>query len=171
MNISAPTQAPLVLRAQTLLPQNFSPFGSVIGASDLPVTSINGGNAQRMDLLSDMQLTAAGGRPMLALFRAQARQFPLPITAMERHVLGSQSFVPLGTQRFVVVVARPGSAPQACELHAFVTNGRQGVVLSPGTWHHALLALDGGDFAVIERKGSTVDCELCTVAEAVELVL
>ena len=171
MNTSAFTPTPLLLRPQALQHQRFAAFGSVIGASDLPGTSINGGNAQRMDLLSDMQLTAAGGRPMLALFRAQARQFPLTITSLERHALGSQSFVPLGTQRFVVVVARPGPAPQAGELQAFVTNGRQGVVLAPGTWHHALLAVEGGDFAVIERKAASVDCELCHMAEAIELVL
>ncbi|WP_338138195.1 ureidoglycolate lyase [Comamonas aquatica] len=77
----------------------------------LPAWPINGGNAMRHELLADLQLTAEGGVPMLVLFSAQARQFPLDVTELERHALGSQTFVPLGTQRFVVVVARPGRPP------------------------------------------------------------
>ena len=160
-----------MLHAQPLTPAAFAPFGIVLaveGQPDtLPQRSINGGTTQRFDLLADLQLTTAGGVPTVALFRAQARQFPLPITEMERHAQGCQMFVPLGTQRFVVVVARPGPAPQAQDLHAFVTNGRQGVVLAPGTWHHALLAVEGGDFVVVERRAGEVDCEVCSLEECV----
>lgn len=166
--ISPPTFSSHCLLAQPLTPAAFSPFGHVLAidgqADALPQRCINGGNAQRFDLLADMQLTADGGVPQLALFRAQARPFSLAITQMERHALGSQTFVPLGTQRFVVVVARPGPAPQAGDLHAFVTNGRQGVVLAPGAWHHALLAVEGGDFVVIERKAQEVDCDVCCLS-------
>ena len=165
----APTPSPHRLVPQALTPAAFAPFGTVLaveGQPDaLPQRSINSGNAQRYDLLADLQLTAAGGVPTVALFRAQARQFPLPITEMERHALGSQTFVPLGTQRCVVVVARGGEAPQAQDLQAFVTNGCQGVVLAPGTWHHALLAVEGGDFVVVERRATEVDCEVCSLVE------
>ncbi|KAI1691711.1 ureidoglycolate lyase domain-containing protein [Ditylenchus destructor] len=107
---------------------------------------INDGNATRFDLLDDLRLDAEGGRPMLALFRAQARRFPHEVAEMERHTLGSQTFVPLGDRRFAIVVARAGEAPaSADQLAAFVTDGRQGVVLAPGTWHHALMAVDAGD--------------------------
>ncbi|MGJ7553889.1 ureidoglycolate lyase [Variovorax sp. RB3P1] len=151
------------LAAQPLTAQAFAPYGTVIAA---PATDtgrpINGGNATRFDLLDDLQLGANGGRPMLALFRAQARRFPHAVTEMERHALGSQTFVPLGERRFVIVVARAGDAPvSAGELAAFVTDGRQGVVLAPGTWHHALLAVDAGDFVVVERMGGEVDCDIC----------
>ena len=165
----------LVLAAQPLTPAAFAPFGQVVAvdgqAATLPQRSINSGNARRYDLLADLQLTADGGVPTLALFRAQARQFPLQVVEMERHALGSQTFVPLGTQRFVVVVARPGPAPQAADLHAFITDGRQGVVLAPGTWHHALLAVEGGDFAVVERRAAQVDCDVCGVDPALTVAL
>lgn len=150
-----------------LTPERFAPFGHVVAVDGqtphITAWPINDGNAMRHELLTDLQVTAEGGVPMLAIFRAQARQFPLRVTDMERHRLGSQTFIPLGTQRFVVVVARAGSAPQAGDLHAFITDGCQGVVLAPGTWHHALLAVEGGDFAVIERKAAEVDCEVCRV--------
>lgn len=154
------------LAAQPLTAQAFAPYGTVIAAPATdPGRPINGGNAMRFDLLDDLQLGADGGRPMLALFRAQARRFPHAVTDMERHALGSQTFVPLGERRFVIVVARAGDAPvSAGELAAFVTDGRQGVVLAPGTWHHALLAVDAGDFVVVERAGGKVDCDICHLA-------
>ena len=151
------------LVAQPLTSKTFAPYGTVIAAPAGEGRPINGGNAQRFDLVDDLQLGASGGRPMLALFRAQARRFPHEVTEMERHALGSQTFVPLGERRFVIVVAPAGEAPTAAGmLAAFVTDGRQGVVLAPGTWHHALLAVDAGDFVVIERAaGVEVDCDVC----------
>ena len=164
------SESALPLVAQPLNAAAFAPFGHVLqvpeaGAAATPRT-INGGNALRYDLLPHVPLTAEGGVPILAIFRAQARSFPLPVTEMERHVLGSQAFVPLGTQRFVVVVAAADSACTAQDLHAFVTDGRQGIVLAPGTWHHALLAVEGGDFVVLERRGPAVDCDVRTVPHA-----
>ncbi|MET3495634.1 ureidoglycolate lyase [Variovorax boronicumulans] len=160
MNAELPLAAPLV--AQPLSPTAFAPYGTVIEVPAGEGRSINGGNARRFDLVGDLQLDADGGRPMLALFRAQARSFPHEVSEMERHALGSQTFVPLGERRFVIVVARAGDAPaSAGDLAAFITNGHQGVVLAPGTWHHALLAVDAGDFVVIERAADGVDCDVC----------
>jgi ureidoglycolate lyase len=163
-----------VLKPSPLTPQAFAPFGQVLGLAGQPAAlegrMINGGNAQRYDLLPDLQMQALGGRPMLALFRAQARSFPLPLGELERHAHGAQAFIPLGTQRFMVVVAVAGEAPRADQLHAFVSDGRQGVVLAPGTWHHALLAIDGGDYVVIERRASAVDCDVHALGEPVLLL-
>ncbi|MDR6888298.1 MULTISPECIES: ureidoglycolate lyase [Variovorax] len=160
-----PASACAPLSVAPLTPHAFAPFGTVIEAPDAGGRAINGGNARRFDLLDNLQLDAAGGRAMLALFRAEARSFPHGVAEMERHALGSQTFVPLGERRFVIVVARAGEAPaSAGGLAAFVTDGRQGVVLAPGTWHHALLAVDAGDFVVIERAGEAVDCDLCALA-------
>jgi len=158
--------APHVLVPQPLTPQAFASYGTVLAAPAAAGRPINGGNAERFDLVDDLQLGAQGGRPMLALFRAQARRFPHEVTEMERHALGSQTFVPLGERRFVIVVAPAGEAPTtAGMLEAFVTDGRQGVVLAPGTWHHALLAVDAGDFVVIERAAAAVDCDVCWLQE------
>jgi ureidoglycolate lyase len=79
---------------------------------------------------------------------------------MERHPLSSQAFVPLSAAPFVVIVAQPGPEPQARDLHAFITNGRQGVNFRRGTWHHPLLARGGvSDFIVIDRGGPGDDCD------------
>ena len=164
------------LKAQPLTAAAFAPFGQVIAfdaatAATVPHCTINSGNSVRYDLIPNMQLTAQGGTPMLALFRAQARTFPLNIGEMERHTLGSQTFIPLGTQRFVLVVAAASAPCHAHALQAFITNGRQGVMLAPGTWHHALLAVEGGDFAVLERRAGQVDCEVQAMPAGLQLHL
>ncbi|SDJ30154.1 ureidoglycolate lyase [Variovorax sp. OV700] len=164
MNDAAPRAALMPLAVQPLTPQAFAPYGTVIEAPAGAGRPINGGNAQRFDLVSDLQLGTANGRPMLALFRAEARRFPHQVTEMERHALGSQTFVPLGERRFVIVVAPRGAAPSPETLAAFITDGLQGVTLAPGTWHHALLAVDAGDFVVVERAGDAVDCDTCAFA-------
>ncbi|WP_298438104.1 ureidoglycolate lyase [Ottowia sp.] len=160
------------LVARPLDARTFAPFGTVI---EVPVAAagrpINAGSSERFDLVDDLALDAAGGRGAIAVFRAQARRFPFTLIELERHALGSQSFLPLGVARFVLVVAPAGKPPAPDALTAFVTHGRQGVVLAPGTWHHALLAVEAGDFAVIERAAAQVDCECHHLKEAVDLRL
>lgn len=159
------------LVARPLDPDDFQRFGTVLQAPSCANAGrpINAGTARRFDLMDDLHLHTAGGRAQLALFRARARSFPLALHALECHRLGSQTFVPLGAKRFVIVVAPAGVPPDATALAAFVTDGTQGVTLAPGTWHHALLALDEGDFVVIERAAPETDCVLCTLPAAVEV--
>jgi ureidoglycolate lyase len=157
-----------VLVPQPLTPDAFATYGSVVQVpAGAEGHAINGGTSERFDLISDLQLDADGGRPMLAIFRAQARRFPHAVDEMERHALGSQTFVPLGERRFVIVVAPAGAAPSADTLAAFITDGCQGVALAPGTWHHALLAVDAGDFVVLERAAAAVDCGTCRLQQPV----
>jgi ureidoglycolate lyase len=161
--------APRVLRPEPLGAAAFAAFGTVIAWDErAPARPINGGTSLRLDLLPSLALSGAGVAPCLALFRARAREFPLPLTEVERHRHGAQLFIPLGALRFVVVVARAQSTPEAASLHAFISNGAQGVVLAPGTWHHALLAVDSGDFVVIERSAAEVDCDTVQLAAEVD---
>jgi ureidoglycolate lyase len=155
MNLPPPRR----LVPQPLTSAAFAPYGTVLQAPGGTGRPINGGTSQRFDLVDDLQLQLQGGRPALAIFRATARRFPHSVDVMERHALGSQSFVPLGARRFVIVVAAAGPRPEAPALVAFITDGEQGVTLAPGTWHHALLAVDAGDFVVLERAAPQVDCD------------
>lgn len=163
-----------LLQPQPLTAAAFASYGRVLQAPAgalAEAETINAGTAQRLELVPDARLGAGADRPVIALMRAQARTLPMPLTELERHRLGSQSFVPLGApRRFVVVVARPGPAPtEASHLVAFVSDGTQGVWLAPGTWHHALLALDAGDFLVVERRGELPDCDVVALVEPVLL--
>jgi ureidoglycolate lyase len=161
------------LRPQPLTDAAFAPYGRVlqVPADGRGGHPINGGTTQRFELLADAALTAEGGRPVLSISQAQARVLPMALVEMERHALGSQSFVPLGAaRRLVLVVARPGPAPREIgDLAAFVSDGAQGVWLAPGTWHHPLLALDAGDFLVVERRSGAVDCDVVALQPPVWL--
>ena len=84
------------LLPQPLTPAAFQPFGTVLQAPTGAGRMINAGSSERFELVDDLQLGAEGGRAQLALFRAQARSFPLQVQEVERHQLGSQTFVPWG---------------------------------------------------------------------------
>jgi len=152
-----------VLPVLPLTAEAFAPFGQVVSADAAAQRyAINDGTAERFHDLARIDTARDGGRPVLSLFRASPRPLPLQIRLMERHRLGSQAFVPLGTQRFLVLVAPPGPAPTAAALRCFLASPGQGINFNAGTWHHPLIALGGGgDFLVIDRAAvdGAVDCD------------
>ena len=141
----------------------FSAFGDVIEAGGAGRhRTINEGFAQRYDDLARLDTLRQQGRPVLSVFRARPRTLPVQLRLVERHLLGSQAFVPLLQQRFLVVVAPSGPAPTPLQLRCFMSRPGQGVNYAAGTWHHPLIALDaGGDFLVIDRGApeGEEDCE------------
>ena len=147
----------------------FAPYGWLADAGGAAGRPINEGTTHRVDAVGELQLTAEGGAPCLALFRAQPRDPRGPWQQLERHRLGTQTFVPMGGARYVVLVALGGEQPDMSTLAAFAVGGQQAVTLRAGTWHHGLIAPEGGDYVVIERQAETVDCELATLAIAVTL--
>ena len=159
------------LLARPITAEAFAAYGWVAQADGQPGRPINGGSSLRVDGGGELALTAEHGAPGLAVFRAQARDPQGPWQELERHRLGTQTFVPMGGVRYVVLVALGAQAPEPDTLAAFVVNGRQSVTLRAGTWHHGLIALDAGDFVVIERSAPQVDCEGATLAQPVTLQL
>jgi ureidoglycolate lyase len=168
------------LQVQPLSAAAFAPYGEVIGipvtgvpgagrADGLSVRAINGGTSQRWDMPDALQLHAQGGEPCVAVFRAQAQALVGPWRLLERHRLGTQTFIPLAGARCVVLVARGEAAPDPVTLAAFAVDGAQGFTLHADTWHHGLIALDAGDFVVIERRAAEVDCEFAELALPVTL--
>lgn len=161
------------LAAQPLTAEAFAPFGEVIGAAP-GGAAINGGTARRHEAVAALDLVREEGRAALAVYAAQARPFPFDAVELERHLLSDQVFLPLGAaQRCVLLVAPAGSPPLAADCRAFLSDGTQGVRLRAGTWHHALLALQDGPWAVLERRArdGTPDCEVRRLDAPLRLVL
>jgi ureidoglycolate lyase len=130
---------------------SFAPFGLLVDARAREPETINAGTTARHSDLAPLDLRAPGVDPMLGIYVARARAFPLAVEKLERHAQAAQVFLPLGMHRFVVVVAPGEHAPEWERLRAFVTHPGQGIALNRGTWHHGLIALGDGDrFAVIE---------------------
>ena len=148
----------------------FAPFGALIDAAAVTPEAINDGTTLRHSDLAALDLRGGASDPVLGIYVARARQFPLRIAKLERHRQAAQVFLPLGNQRFVVVVAAGNEAPDWGSLRAFVTRPGQGVVINRGCWHHGLVALNDGDrFAVIEGGGYRADTHEVAAPRAIEL--
>jgi len=156
------------LPVQPLTAEAFAPYGQVIelGGSGTRQISINDGRCMRHHDLA-RPLAAAPGAVAFSLFDAAATALPARLTLMERHRLGSQSFAPFGTGlQLVAVVADAAIAADALgpqHLRAFLTNGQQGLQLSPGVWHHPLLSLQAGPWLVADRIAPEVDCDVVRI--------
>jgi ureidoglycolate lyase len=91
----------------------------------------------------------------------------LRIDRLERHPLGSQAFVPLGPQPFLVVVGDEGDLAFE-RIHVYLSSGQQGVNYRRNVWHHPLIALhERARFLVLDRAGLGPNCEERSLAEAV----
>ena len=159
------------LQARPITADTFAAYGWLACAEGRTGRPINDGSSLRVDDVGQLDLTAAGGAPCLAIFRARARDPRGPWQVLERHRLGTQTFVPLAGVGCVMLVATGDAAPDVSTLAAFVVTGHQAVTLRAGTWHHGLIALQDGDFIVIERLAAELDCDLATLHEAVTLAL
>ena len=159
------------LQARPITADNFAAYGWLASARGRSGRPINEGSSLRVDDVGQLDLNAAGGAPCLAVFRARARDPRGPWQVLERHRLGTQTFVPLGGVSFVVLVATGDATPDVFTLAAFVVAGHQAVTLRAGTWHHGLIALQDGDFIVVERQATEPDCDLATLPEAVMLAV
>jgi ureidoglycolate lyase len=131
----------------------FAAFGDVLDARG-EFRLINDRMCQRYHDRARLEFGDARGG--ISIFRAEPRALPYRFDLIERHPDGSQAFIPMTAQPFLVIVApEPGATPRA-----FITDGAQGINLHRGTWHGVLTPLHApGLFAVIDRIGATPNLE------------
>lgn len=150
----------LNLKAQPLTPEAFAPFGDVIDSRRASSFPINGGRTQRYHDLASIEILGDGGRPLISIFVSQPVQVPLAVECLERHPLGSQAFIPMHGERFLIVVAPPGDTIDPQSVRAFITDGHQGINYRAGTWHAVHSVLDReGEFLVVDRGGPGHNCD------------
>jgi ureidoglycolate lyase len=138
------------LVAAPLDARTFANYGSVIDVAGRVPESINDGTTRRYSDLAQLDVSGRGD-PILSIYVASARELPMRIARLERHREASQVFLPLGMQRFIVVVAPGLDTPEWEGVRAFMTAPGQGIALKRACWHHGLVALGDGDrFAVLE---------------------
>ncbi len=135
----------------------FAPFGDLMDASGPPDKIINQGQCGRFHDLA--QLDFSDGRTGISLFDANPRALPYRLDMVERHPDGSQAFIPMAHQAFLVIVAADdGGVPG--HPRAFVTEPGQAVNYHRGTWHGVLTPLHApGLFAVVDRIGAGANLE------------
>lgn len=151
---------------QPLTAENFAPFGDVLEAVGEPDKIINAGLCGRFHDLANLDFTGEDARPGISLFCSKARTLPHTLDMMERHPLGSQAFIPMSADPFMVIVAPDEDGKPGTPL-AFLTTPGQGVNYHRNVWHGVLTPLvDDALFAVVDRIGEGGNLEEFVFEEA-----
>ena len=150
---------------QPLTAKAFAPFGDVLEATGEPDKIINAGLCGRFHDLANLDFTGEDARAGISLFRSKARTLPYTLDMVERHPFGSQAFIPMSADPFMVIVALDEGGRPGTPL-AFLTNPGQGVNYHRNTWHGVLTPLiDNARFAVVDRIGAGGNLEEHTFNE------
>lgn len=156
------------VKIQPLTAEAFLPFGEVLACENNPFFHINDRHTERYHALAQVETDAKVG---LSLFRnIQVTQIPFEISMLERHPLGSQTFIPMQGQQFLIVVAPAldQQQPDLTQIQGFISNGLQGINYRAGTWHHPLLTREApSDFVVVDRIGTEANCDVYTFPEKI----
>ncbi|MCA0940012.1 ureidoglycolate lyase [Salipiger pacificus] len=149
------------IAVRPLSAEGFAPFGEVLEVKGAPDKVINQGLCGRHHDRAGMDF-GPGGRAGISLFDAEPRALPYKLELVERHPEGSQAFLPMHQNAWLVIVAEPGPGTNEVpgEVHAFLAAPGQGINFHRGTWHGVLTPLQApGLFAVVDRIGATPNLE------------
>ncbi|TPE52698.1 ureidoglycolate lyase [Amaricoccus solimangrovi] len=154
------------IAAEPLTPEAFAPFGDVIEARGAPSFRINGGMCDRHHDLARLDFTGPGNpRANISIGFGRPYALPLRLTLVERHPLGSQAFVPMTEDPFLVIVA-PDENGVPGRPRAFLTAPGQGVNYLRNTWHGVLTPLGrASNFLIVDRVGGGNNLEEFSYAE------
>ncbi|MEN8874415.1 MAG: ureidoglycolate lyase, partial [Pacificibacter sp.] len=145
------------LKAEVLTAKALAPYGDLMEATGTPDKVINQGKCIRYH--DRALLDFSDGKAGISIFKGENETLPMPLQLVERHPMGSQAFVPMSADSFLVVVARDENGiPQ--DPKAFLTKPGQAINFHRGTWHGVLAPLsEPGLFAVIDRIGEGTNLE------------
>ncbi|MDG3040580.1 ureidoglycolate lyase [Roseicyclus marinus] len=142
---------------QPLTETAFAPFGEVLETSGDPDRIINQGLCGRWH--DRARLDIVDGQTGISLFRSETRALPYRLDMVERHPMGSQAFLPMSHDPFLVIVAPDEGGTPGLPL-AFRSAPGQGINIARNTWHGVLTPLHApGLFAVIDRIGEGANLE------------
>jgi len=135
----------------------FAPYGEVLEATGEPDKIINQGLCGRFHDRATVDVS--DGRAGISIFKSEARVLPYRLEMVERHPDGSQAFLPMSLDPFLVIVA-PDEGGSPGRPLAFRTAPGQGINFFRGTWHGVLTPLsEPGLFAVVDRIGDGPNLE------------
>ena len=117
----------LELKAEPLRPDAFAEFDQIISIPGQHSFSINRGSTIRHHDLAEIDVIDGDGHAILNMFRCQPRPSPLRLDLMERHPLGSQTFIPPQDREWLVVVGASANPLDYSNLRAFRAKGTQGI--------------------------------------------
>lgn len=125
-----------ILKPELLTAKAFQPYGDVIESTNASSTTINGGNCVRYSNLASLDIDNSGVIGM-SIFDAKPYANPIQLKYVERHPLGSQAFMPMNSDKYLVIVADDVNG-LVQKPKVFITDGTQGVNYKRNTWHGVL---------------------------------
>lgn len=146
----------------------FRRFGQVL-EPDAAYT-VNGGLADRTDLLTRLAHVEAAPQLCLSHFDVRPMALPATVTELEAHPFSAQVFLPVSRSRPVVVVALAGTdgGPDLDTLEAFLGMPGQAILYDPGVWHAGLTtAGEPGGFLMAMWRGDNPDTQVQPLARPV----
>ena len=150
---------PISISPIPLSKNRFNKFGDVLETEGREHFLINNDMCKRYNKLSEVTTDTGVGVPQIAIFRGKPYNFPLRLRLLERHPFGSQAFMPLHSDPFLVIVAEDFNGEPTIP-NVFYTNGRQGININKNTWHGVLTPIIAEcDFLVVDRSGPTPNLE------------
>lgn len=160
------TEKQQFITPKPLTSEAFCSFGDVIEVNaNVNNFTINDGFTQRYHDLANVDVNDVDadnnkGHAILSIFRTTPLAQPIAIKMMERHPHGSQAFIPMGQNPYLIVVA-PAGEFELSKIEVFIASSNQGINYHKGTWHHFCLALHSeSDFLVVDRGGTGNNCDV-----------
>ena len=93
------------MQISPLSAEAFAAYGDVLEVSkDKKHFPINDGFTERFHDIAEIDVADENGQAIVSIFRSTPLALPIKIEMMERHPLGSQAFMPLSQQPYLVVV-------------------------------------------------------------------
>ncbi len=154
--------------AEPLTQERFAPYGDVLEIEGRDFFHINGGQTERYHRLAEIDVRNQD-YPIISLVKSKPIGLPVMIDMLERHPFGSQAFMPVNGERFLIVVAEAGEEIKPATIRCFVTNGRQGVSYRLGVWHFPILALGKEAEMLVVDRGGPDNCDEHSLQEPFKL--
>ena len=146
------------IKAEPISVKAFAPYGDILECTGSPDKIINQGKCGRFHDRAQLDF-GEDGRAGISVFHAEIRSLPYSLDLLERHPDGSQAFLPLDREPFLLTVADDqGGKPGIPK--AFITHPGQGINFHRNVWHGVLTPIAGnGIFAVVDRIGNSPNLE------------
>lgn len=166
------------IAAEPLSATGFAAFGDVLAPREDRLDNrdlLEMGYARMSDDVEEQRLDdfdvldywggiATISREPMRLGYLRPKKRPLAFSWFERHVKGTQTFIPLNGNSSVFAVAppdgrdEPDALPDLDQVRAFVLDGTCGVNIYPGTWHWTPFPLAArADFIILVREAVADD--------------
>ncbi|RRJ82271.1 ureidoglycolate lyase [Aestuariirhabdus litorea] len=131
-------------------------------------TKVNQGRGEKFECQFNLDHFETESDPCISMYKVMPSSLPVIINLLERHPHSSQVFIPVRSERYLVVVAPSNSVglPDMDQVRAFIAPACTGVHYFPQTWHLPLMPLDEeGLFTMIMWKQQTdADCVECRLS-------